>query len=135
MILEFNPEGNLLYYKTRYISLYKFRLVVVSADDIEALQSLIPEFEDREIFGHCWRHGYRGQDAIYLIFNFNNPHGKITHGVVSHEITHAVSMIFEARGILHDPNNDEPAAYLNEYLTNHTYKMLRDMGYKPCSKY
>ena len=50
--------------------------------------------------------------------------GLWSHGVISHEVFHAVDMLLTKIGMTLTNESDEAYAYLIQYLTNEIYKML-----------
>ena len=47
----------------------------------------------------------------------------VNHGIVAHECLHVVTNIFEETHIWIDNDNDEPAAYLLEWIVNQYYNL------------
>ena len=48
----------------------------------------------------------------------------ITPGLVAHECLHTMNKICSDLGISHDPNNDEPMAYIMGWLVDEVYKTV-----------
>lgn len=95
------------------IPIYKGYLVVVFTNTSDIVE-LIDDFNDAEIYAHAVSHRYKGKDAYFCIFNpFDH---RISPGVVAHEAYHAANFIMAGCGIVLDYENDEPAAYLIEWI-------------------
>ncbi len=47
-------------------------------------------------------------------------------GLITHEVTHIKNMVYKHAGIKHDPNNDEPEAYLSGWIADEIYKAYTD---------
>jgi hypothetical protein len=50
---------------------------------------------------------------------------KTSYGVIAHESLHAVSYIFDFHGIVMDCKNDEPIAYLLEWVVEECHKFIK----------
>lgn len=50
----------------------------------------------------------------------------ITHGVIAHEVSHAVFHILDERGLSHTSESDEAYAYLVGWITNLVYRVLKE---------
>ena len=113
-------------YKEFNIPLYRGLLIVCFSDDA---QECVEEFGNKynyEQYAHTWHIDRNGMDAILLLFNPNPKHKPITHGVIAHEAVHGCSFLFEIRGALKDIANDEPEAYLVEWMVDRVYESLKE---------
>jgi hypothetical protein len=63
-----------------------------------------------------------------IVLNFWEPTANITHGIIAHEAIHAVNYIAEYAGMQHDIVNDEPFAYLTEWVVDQVYKSVDKNG-------
>ena len=71
---------------------------------------------------------YDGADAVVF---YHNDHLRIVFerkyidvGRIAHEAIHAKNLIFKWVGIKNDPNNDEPEAYLVQWIVNCIHDVL-----------
>jgi hypothetical protein len=64
--------------------------------------------------------GYHNRYTIIL----NEEYGNLNYGVVAHEALHITHMVFENKGIRPSTVNDEPQAYLIEWVVNKVFKSL-----------
>ncbi len=60
-----------------------------------------------------------------IIIAMNPKHSEFTLGIAAHECLHAVNMIFDTIGVIPTFDNDEPQAYLLEYLLNEVYPLIK----------
>ncbi len=90
------------------------------------------EFED-PVFCHTVKGGIKIPDeeelcsCIYLIFNPKYKFGSryMTHGSIAHECLHATSFLFMTIGAEPDIDNDEPQAYLINYLVDQVEDFIK----------
>ena len=83
-----------------------------------------------EIYAHSWFESYKGREGFIMILNFENDFRKITHGVIVHEAIHISNYIALERDIDPDFENDEPIAYLAEWITDEVYKFIKKSNFK-----
>ena len=119
-----------LHIKAVNIPIYRGKLIIVLTNSNKKLQKYLPYFED-DIYAHTYLDNYRSRDGYYCILNFNNDYRKMYHGVIAHEAVHVSSFLLENRGVKLDFNNDEPAAYLVEWITDQIYSFINKKGFKP----
>lgn len=110
------------------IPLYKGVFVPVITNDRKKLSKLLPDFDFELLFAHALFENRKEREGYYLVLNFNNQDGKITHGVIAHEAIHIVDMLSANRGFL-EVGADEPRGYLMEWLTNEVYKFINEVGF------
>ena len=65
--------------------------------------------------------------CVYLVFNPKYKFGdiKFDAGCIAHESLHATSFIFMIAGIVPDVNNDEPQAYLLDFIVTEVTEFLK----------
>lgn len=86
---------------------------------------------DEEPYAHCFELEWSKKYGVCILLNFNHSWGsKISYGTISHEAVHAVSFLFDSRGVVPDFNNDEPQAYLVEYIVDEVVKFAKSKGFK-----
>ena len=97
-------------------------LDVVVSDDIKKLNK---EFECDSpgwfacVFKRSFKQKKLWRKSIVVVLNPNHPHGsKITHATIVHECIHIKNFIFGQIGHKCKSANDEPEAYLTEFLFN-----------------
>ena len=114
-----------LHIKEIKIPIYRGSLIITLTNSAKKLQKYIPDFEDRDIYAHSYLADYKGTQGYYIILNFDNKYRKIKHGTIAHEAAvHIPNFIAINRGIEPDFVNDEPIAYLAEWITDNVYKFL-----------
>lgn len=113
-----------LHLKELEVPLYRGKLVIILTNDKAELQKYIPDFMDEEPYAHTWLVNWKGKQGFVIILNFNNSRRKIHHGTIAHEAIHATHFIAQERGIKADFLNDEPIAYLAEFITDHVYELM-----------
>lgn len=113
--------------------LFKLHMALVIVDNPKELSDFLGEHGDEEgarLFGEddeIYAHTVKGclnkkdkdyaVDCLYVIFNGNHT-SKLTHGVIAHESLHVMGTIMARSGWHFDFSNDEPQAYLIEWLVN-----------------
>ncbi len=112
--------------KTKYdnydVPIYKGKFLVVICDDVAKLEKKFPhlkEFELSELYAHSFLSG----GGIMCVFNPRNEH-KLTYGVIAHEAVHIANFISLRKGVIVDGNNDEPQAYLVDWVTTRIHETL-----------
>ena len=116
------------------IPLYRGKLIVIISNCVEEVQRIIPEFNPRGFYAHTYLFNYRvdkadGEEGYGLVFNFDHEDPPITPGVIAHESLHAVNMILDNRGVVEDFNNDEPVAYLLEWIVDRVYETMHKYNF------
>jgi len=112
------------------IPIYRGNLVIIFSDDASKIKSHIDDFDGEDVYGHAIYTMYKNSESFVLILNFHNKSCKMKHGVITHEAVHISSFIAESRGFQPDFNNDEPVAYLAEFVTNEVYKFMKQKKLK-----
>ena len=125
-------ESESLYYyeKAIEIPIYRGYLIVVFTNDIDTIKKAYPAFVGKNVYAHTIYINHKDSQGFCVIFNFKNKNRRIYHGVIAHESLHAANMIAEERGILLSTDNDEPMAYLTEFITDEIYKYMERCGFK-----
>lgn len=57
-----------------------------------------------------------GHNDWWVVFAYKKGQ-KININVISHEALHITRMILDSRGVIFDPNNDEPYTYMQGWVT------------------
>lgn len=68
------------------------------------------------------------REACIMVLNMAHPTGAPGVGVMVHECTHIAGFILASRGVLADWDNDEPMAYMTEWLSGHAYDFYFGSG-------
>jgi len=113
------------------IPLYRGKFIIILTNDLVAVKEHCPDFEDPEIYGYTIAMNWKGLQGFCVVFNFHNPHRPITHGVIVHEAIHTTSMILNERGVSADHDNDEPFAYLCDWIIDRIYAFIAKNDFKP----
>lgn len=122
----------LIFHKQAFqIPLYRGYLVVVISNDIAKTKELFPKeiFDNNTVYAHCVYGNYKGQQGFYIVINPFSKYRSIFHGTIAHEALHACSFLLRQRGIEIDASNDEPQAYLIEWITDKVYEVLKKFNY------
>jgi len=108
------------------VPLYFTQLVILLSDDIERIRKELPPMEEEEeVFAHCLYHHIKDKSAIFILLNPKHKYWEDRmHGIIAHEVLHASCFVFYKAGISPDVNNDEPQAYLVEWMTQEVYKVI-----------
>lgn len=56
--------------------------------------------------------------------------GKMTHGNISHEVSHLTGLALDFVGVRYHPRNHEAFTYLDQWLTDWVYRVLDKHGEK-----
>lgn len=110
-----------------WIPIYRGHLVVAVGDDIEKLQDRFPGCRfGKDIYAEVhFPVTWKGHESVLVIFNPKNPGRKLTHGCIAHEAIHAANFILAERGVECHPRNDEPLAYLTEWMVDKINSVLK----------
>lgn len=101
------------------VPIYNTFIFVGFYDDSEELNKKYGTDSTHTTDAICW--GSIGGTAVF--FNKN----KISQRVIAHECVHIVNYIFKEKGIKLDLNNDEPQAYLMDWVFNEVNKTLTNL--------
>lgn len=110
--------------KSVTIPLYGARFVLVVADDVTAARACYdkefgthdePDDASEALTFVTWPHG-----GIFLPRN-----GKLSHGIIGHEVMHLTNFLMSRVGATPDLHNTEPHCYLCQWITDHVYRQLR----------
>lgn len=117
-----------MYIDTRVIfPLYdSLTLRIIICDDDDTIGKEIGEV-DHEYFACAYRKNESSRELI-TVFNPKSHDNILTPGVITHEAIHIKNMVFDTVGIKADPNNDEPEAYLTEWIVNQIYKVFSQVN-------
>ncbi|SED10958.1 hypothetical protein SAMN04489761_4303 [Tenacibaculum sp. MAR_2009_124] len=116
-----------LFYEEKEIELpiYHGTIVFIDSNDIGKINERHKLDAKREPFASAYENYKKLDDGstqtYYLIVCNSKTKLDFTVGSVAHECFHITNFIFENRGIKADLNNDEPQAYLLEYLMDIAY--------------
>lgn len=126
--------GKKKYFKvnSKRVPIYVGKLVLVITNDKKKVRKMFPNvfYEGEEPYGHSIEADFGGWRGFHVILNFDHSRAKVTHGIISHEVYHITSFIADRVGVLHDPDNDEPMAYLNGWIADQIYKWIDKQGFK-----
>ena len=118
------------YEKIIKIPIYKGQLVFVLTNDNKKINKKVPDFKEKtELYGHALNMMYEKEASYIIVLNSKHTHSRMTVGVMAHEAVHIADFIFTNCGITHDLDNDEPFAYLVEWITNELYEFYKEFFY------
>lgn len=118
------------------VPLYPCRLGIVISESEQEINKYFEEQGSGEVNlrgveamtvtqGSCKTDNDEYRFCVYVIFN---PKELFTHGVIGHEIAHAVNAIFERIGQRLDGDNDEAQAYLAGWVCDTVYSAIKSAG-------
>lgn len=106
--------------KTVKIPIYFGNLIIMLEDNWDRVNSKYG-FKLNEGYDACAFMNTRSNGVTDFIMVFI---GTPNHTQIAHETVHIVNYILNSRGVVLDPVNDEPQAYLTGWVTNEVYKCL-----------
>jgi hypothetical protein len=120
------------------VPLYPCRLGVIVSNDEEEINKYLKGHEIpytldlSESYGYCIGQGvYKDEkgkkwSCCWVIVPPNDE--MFTHGLIAHEVRHATNSILDYIGHKLDAKNDEPEAYLSQWITDVVYKAIEESG-------
>jgi hypothetical protein len=115
----------------KLVPVHSIRLLVVVTDNVRVSRSnrnAIYGPYDVDCSGLCtWDEGYR----VALFFTREY----LCHELIAHEVFHATHRILQRQGVVFTPDNSEPFALLNGWLSAHVYREIGRMGEKIAAGY
>lgn len=126
-----NQSSEYLHKKAIPVPLYRGYLVILITNSENLLSKQIHSEPFRDLFAHTVYGEYNRRQGFFIILNFNNQYdARITNGTIAHEALHATNFILKNRGVIEDFNNDEPQAYLLEWIVHQVHQFVHDKGFK-----
>ena len=118
------------------LPIYHIKIALIITEKTDILkQHFTKESLDRtgildkdELYSHTLWVDKDGDIVLSMLFNFNTE-TNITLGTIVHEAIHIKNMLFLYLGINNDLENDEPEAYLIEYITDWIIDNLKEQEY------
>lgn len=123
-------DDKYLHKKVTEIPLYKGKLLIIFSNCADKVKAVYPDFEDPDVYAHAIYTHVKGWDSFIVLLNFDNKLSRISPGVIAHEAVHTANSIARERGVQSDFLNDEPIAYLAEWITDEVYKFMAKHGFK-----
>jgi len=115
--------------KAKRIPLYRGYLVIILSNSQKRVRKIIPEFHEPYIYAHSYFSNYKNRQGFFMILDPLAKYRAIKSGVVAHEAVHLASMIAYRRGFEPDFNNDEPLAYLTEWIVDFAHQTIKKNGW------
>lgn len=106
------------------IPLYRGYLIVIISNDTEKLEDRLPGHEFNHVYAHTIFDNHKGFQGFHIILNLDHPKRPITVGTIAHEALHVTDMVMHERGVIADHVNDEPSAYLIDWVTDRVCEVL-----------
>ena len=113
------------------VPLYRGHFILLLTNSADKVKDEIPDFSKEDVYAHTYLGGHKKKYGYYVILNYNSPYKEITHGCIAHEALHAANFIAATRGIEPSFENDEPMAYLIEWITDVIYRFSKKHKYTP----
>lgn len=101
--------------KNIIVPIYRYALKIVVFDDFKEVKERFPEVESDDSKGILYDYGDKAMICV-------PPHDVFT---VVHECEHAKNAIWKRVGFIPTPENDEPDAYLIEYLYKEVMNIVK----------
>lgn len=102
------------------IPIYYGEIVLVQADNLSKISNKYKLPSLKQYGAACFRKvDKEGYVKYYMAVDMD-----VTHGLISHEATHIVNMVFKDKHIKIDIHNDEPQAYFMGWVVEECYKHL-----------
>ncbi|QQV91428.1 hypothetical protein M1M25_gp112 [Tenacibaculum phage Gundel_1] len=108
------------------IPIYGQDMYFIDTNDCDKLNNTHATEEEKEPYAVAltlYKYKNGDSNAYYaIVLNTKSSHGKPSIGVLAHECLHIVNMISHNLGMKPDFKNDEPQAYLLDYLVDKAMK-------------
>lgn len=109
------------------IDVYHTSFTVFILDQLTDLYNYFPELQNQvTLINHgavtFTKEHKSGQIEYYIAFAQN----ELSVGLIAHESVHLVSMIFKNIGVLLSYENDEPQAYLVQFICEKIYQLTNE---------
>lgn len=109
------------------IPIYGGTFILFLTNSAEMLKEYVPDFADDQVYAHALYRDWDDKDRFMMVLNFD----KVIHpGAIAHEALHVAHNIASCRDILPDYENDEPIAYLVEWVTDEVYAIIHQMEFE-----
>jgi len=114
-----------IYKKVIDIPIYFGKFVIVATNNMKKLDKATKlKTNKTNLYATTFWNMYDEDEGFFVAFNFWNKNKQINHGVIAHEAVHIADFIFESRGVQRDWENDEPYAYIVQFLVDEIYKFI-----------
>jgi len=102
-----------------------YKQLIETIDKGDTVASNIDSYPPfKEFAGLAYQRNHeKGHKDWWVIFNYN-PKKKINIDTIAHESLHITRMILDSRGVVFDPNNDEPFAYMTGWIAQAIYNNI-----------
>ena len=104
--------------------IYRGRFVIILSNDRDKLVNMLPDVDFDYLYAHSVLTSWKGMEGYIVILNMDSQYRKIHMGTIAHEAVHIANMLFEQRGITLSAVNDEPFAYLVEWIVDEIHKFI-----------
>tara|TARA_R100000781_G_scaffold115008_1_gene88414 strand:- start:1908 stop:2297 length:390 start_codon:yes stop_codon:yes gene_type:complete len=112
------------------IPIYTGTLLLIDSNSKKKVKKEVKNFDKHEIYATSVLFEHKSKTGYGIVFNFDYKHAKISHGVIAHEAYHISSFIAEEHRIQWDPANDEPFAYLINWIVDQIYLFTKENNLK-----
>jgi len=124
-----------LYKKDFEIPLYRGKLFVILSNSGNKVREVVKEFDADDLYAHTYYFKYtedkqEGERAYAIILNPDKTDPPVTNGTIAHESLHVANMIADIGGLIPDFNNDEPIAYLVQWIFDKVDEVIRKYNYE-----
>lgn len=79
-------------------------------------------------------HKESNKQVFLIAFNTNHKSAKLNHGVIAHEVFHAVAALLYERDINLADESEEAYSYLIQWMTDFVYDVIKDYNIEVSNK-
>ena len=102
------------------IPLYTGKLIIIQLEEKESMNDVVKMYDiDYDMSNYDGMAFIENQNYVLAFSKI------VCSSIIAHESLHAVSYIFNYHSILMDCKNDEPIAYLLEWIVGECHKFLK----------
>ena len=109
-------EEKYTYKKRIKIPLFRDNLIIILTNDGGVIKQYCKKYKDRHA-AITWIK----DENVYIALDFSE---EITFGIISHECFHSVNFILKKCNVDSCFDNDEPAAYLLDFIVDSVHKFI-----------
>jgi len=126
-------SGVYFYKKVVKIPMYSGYFIIVFSNDVRAVEKTVNLQNNHldYLYAHTFHNFiYGGYESFCITLNFWSNTSTISLGSITHELTHCVNRVLQARGVVLDWENDEASAYLSSWMGDEVQKFMKQCNLK-----
>lgn len=109
------------------IPIYGSLFGLIISNDVEQTKKRFEGHFDDFIYAHALLRERKGFNWYVIVLNPYDEDHYLTHGTIAHEAYHITTWIMRAKGMQHDPDNNEAECYLIQYFVDLIYEKLEEL--------